>query len=481
MNDFFEQLLRADNPILFFLLALMVQSILICIYGALIYGVLCCVKAVLSKRMSVRALYFSWYALLLSLPLASASWNVPVKVSLYACLNSGMKWSIISKGLLIIWSSVVLFRLVSQIALTRKINRGIRHLSTFHDSNHLQKRAMCTVGLKTKRLRILVADFVTSPVSYGVFAKSVLLPKDYESRYSAQELYTLLLHEMMHLKNHDTAKAFFISLAECFFWVLRPLNKPFRRDTELLCDNRVMGLDTSSRNAYGDLLLKECSNSSAVRGIAFSDSYHTLKFRLDGLFRYKPESPKIAIWAIGLVLIPLVTMVFSYLQPAPWLVLSEEYNSQFEIYVEQYDPLVGDTIQTRAVELLTKPQEATNGELVEVCTADLEASPEHSLLQQTFEIDDDNLVIDVQALQKALRPLKEQGIPISNVVFQSPNFIVDTCEAPINLLQGQLSSFKQYDIDVTAFTDGKADDYYTIPLENRGVEENLYLLIARWL
>ncbi|MDL2259080.1 M56 family metallopeptidase [Eubacteriales bacterium OttesenSCG-928-K08] len=482
MNDFFDQLLRTSNPILFFLLALMVQSILICLYGALIYGALFCVKAALSKRMSARANYFSWYALLLSLPLASASWNMPVKVALYACLSSGMRWQIISKTLLLAWSAVVVIQLVSQIALTQKINRAIRHLPAFCDSGHLQEKAKRAVGLKTKRLRILVADFVTSPVSYGVFTTSILLPKDYDSRYSAQELYTLLLHEMVHIKNHDTAKAFFISLAECFLWILRPLNQPFRRDTELLCDNRVIGLDASSPNVYGDLLLKECSHSSAVRGIAFSDSYHTLKYRLEGLFRYKPEPHKAAAWAIGLALLPLIAMVYSYWQPAPWLILSEEYNTQFEVCVEQYDPLFDDTIQTRAIELLTVPQVSANGEIVEVCTTDLEQSPEHIQLQQTFEIVDGSLVIDVRALHEALHPLQEQGIPIGRVIFQSPNFIVDTSDAPIDLLRGLSSFYKQYEFDMTAFADSQTnDDYYTIPLEKRGVEENLYLLIARWL
>ncbi|MDL2300025.1 M56 family metallopeptidase [Clostridiaceae bacterium OttesenSCG-928-D20] len=479
MNNFLEQLLRESNPVLFFLLALMVQSILICIYGALIYGALCCVKSALSKRMSVRANYYSWYALLLSLPLAGASWNTSVKVALYACLTSGMRWQIISKALLLAWSTVVVIRLVSQIALTQKINRAIRHLPAFCDCNHLQEKAARTVGLKSKRLRVLVADFVTSPVSYGVITKSILLPKDYNSRYSAQELYTLLLHEMVHIKNHDTVKAFFISLAECFLWILRSLNKPFRRDTELLCDNRVMGLDGSGRNAYGDLLLKECSHSSAVRGIAFSDSYHTLKYRLEGLFQYKPEPRKAAVWAIGLALLPLIAMVYSYWQPAPWLIFSEEYNTQFEVYIEQYDPQFDDTIQTRAIELLTVPQASADGEIVEVCTTDLEQSSEHIQLQQTFKITDGQLVIDVRALQDALYPLQEQGIPVSRVIFQSPNFIVDTSDAPIELLRGLSSSYKQYEFDMTAFAD--SETHYTIPLEKRGVEENLYLLIARWL
>ncbi|MGF6375934.1 beta-lactamase regulating signal transducer with metallopeptidase domain [Clostridiales Family XIII bacterium PM5-7] len=481
MINFLEQLLRESNPILFFLLALMVQSILICIYGGLIYGALCCVKTALSERISVRANYFSWYVLLLSLPLAGASWNIPVKVALYACLSSGLKWQMISKGLLLAWSAIVVIRLVSQIALTQKINRAIRHLPTFRDSDHLQEKAKRSAQLKSKRLRVLIADFVTSPVSYGVFTKSILLPKDYESRYSEQELYTLLLHEMVHIKNHDTIKAFFISLAECFLWILRPLNKPFRRDTELLCDNQVMGMDASDRNAYGDLLIKECSHSSAVRGIAFSDSYHTLKYRLEGLYRYKPEPHKATVWAIGLILLPLIAMVYSYLQPAPWLILSEEYNTDFDVYVEQYDPLFDDTIQTRAIDLLTVPKASTDGEVVEVCTTDAEQSPEYIQLQQSFKIVDGNLVIDVPALQETLRPLQEKGIPLERVVFRSPNFIVDTSDAPIALLQGQMSYSKQYEIDITAFADKKTVDEYIIPLEKRGVTEYLYLLIARWL
>lgn len=480
MADFFAQLFDASNPALFFLLALMVQSMLVCVYGALLYGALCLAKAALSKWMSARAHYFGWYVLLLGLPLASAGWNDPVKVALYACLGAGTGWRMLSGALLAAWVVAVVSQLVSQIVLTLKTNRAIHHLPAFCDDGRLQERAMAAVGLKTKRLRILVADFVTSPVSYGVFTKSILLPKDYGSRYLAQEQYTLLLHEMLHLKNRDTVKAFFISLAECFFWILRPLRGPFRRDTELLCDNRVMGLDGAGPSAYGDLLLKACSPGAAVRGIAFSDSYHTLKYRLEGLFRYKPEPRKAALWAIGLALLPLLSMVYSYLRPAPWLVFDQGYNTQFEIYIEQQGPPHDGTIQTRAVELLTAPQTSANGEVLEVCTADLEQSPEHAQLQQTFAVHGEELVVDVRALQEALRPLQGRGIATSRVVFQSPNFVLDTCDAPFNRLRAQSSFSKQYVLDMAALSASEADAVCTIPLEQRGLEEQLYLWVARW-
>lgn len=481
MNNFLDQLFWNNVPLLVLLFSLMAQSILICIYAALIYAALRGIKAALSKQLSVRANYFSWYLLLLSLPLAGAHWNDPMKAAFYGCLTSGIRWRNLAMVLAFAWLAAVMMQLAAQIALTQKINRAIKHLPVFYDAERLQSKAAETVGLGAKRVQVLIADFVTSPVSYGVFTKSILLPDDYESRYCARELYTLLLHEMIHIKNNDTVKAFFISLAECFLWVLRPLNKLFRRDTELLCDNRVMGLDASGRSAYGDLLLKECSHSGRVRGIAFSDSYHTLQYRLDGLFRYQPEPHKGALLPMATALLLLLALIYSYWRPAEWLVLEEGYNAQFEIFIEHYDPLHDETVWTRAAELLTAPQASASGELVEVSTTALEQSPKHTQLQQAYEVSGGQLIIDAQAMQEALRPIETQEIPINRVAFRSPNFIIDTCAAPIALLQGQWISTKEYTLDMAALADSEAKEgACSVPLERRGAKENLYLLIARW-
>lgn len=477
MNDFFEGIFASNIPIMFLLLALMVWSALVCVYGGLIYSLLWGIKKAFFKRMSVRARYFSWYLLLLSLPLAGAGWNEPIKVAFYACLTSVGRWQIICKAVVILWTVVVAVKLIRQTVLTVRVSQLMKGLPAYRGS--LKNKAAATVGLKPKRLKILVAGFVTSPVSYGVFTKKILLPEDYQKRYSSEELYTLLLHEMVHIKNRDTVKLFFMGFAGCFLWALPLFRKAFSRDTELLCDNRVLGLNLSCRNSYGDLLVKECANGGGTRGIAFSDSYNTLKYRLEGLFRYKPEKGKGAAWAIIVALIPVVTMVFSYWQPASWLIFDEGYNRQFEVLIEHDNPGHNEIIYTNAIELLSLPEVYADGEMVEKCTYEFEQSPKYKQLQQAFWLSGRDLHIDIKALKEILNPLFEEGV-IMNVVFRSPNMVIDTCSAPVEWLQWQNSSYKDYIVPAELFTDTE-EGSYIVSLEERGLEENLYLLAARWL
>ncbi|MGF7012117.1 beta-lactamase regulating signal transducer with metallopeptidase domain [Lachnospiraceae bacterium PF1-22] len=467
----------------FFLLSsLMMYALLVCVYSALLYGVIFAVRKILANHLSVRASYFSWYALLLSFPLAGGSWNDPLKLALYGSLSSGFRVQLICKTIILLWVIAVAIQLLPTITGSRSLKRAGKCLPNFPDSGNLLAKAEDVLGLKTRRIRVQIADFIPSPISFGVITKTILLPADYEDRYTEKELYTLLLHELTHIKNHDTIKLFFFSYGECFFWTLRPLAKYFRRDTELFCDNQVLGLGVANQVSYGELLVKECSGEGALKGLAFSDSYLTLKYRIDGLFKYQPERNKITCWAAVIILIPLLALVYSYFQPASWLTLDSGYNTKFEVRVEHYDPLYDEVIWTDATDLLLTPQTIVDGEFVEKSSSALEQSAEYEQLQEAFEVVDNELVIDTRALKEVLQPLLELEYPITHVIFRSPNIMIDTCRAPIERFKGQTSSAKDYVVEIKTLTDMKEKDgLYRIPLENRGFEENLYLFIARFL
>ena len=67
------------------------------------------------------------------------------------------------------------------------------------------------------------------------------LPQGDAQRYTSAERDLLLLHEMRHIKNHDTVKVQWLTIAECVVWTRRAMRKGFIRDSEILCNNQGLG------------------------------------------------------------------------------------------------------------------------------------------------------------------------------------------------------------------------------------------------
>lgn len=436
------------SPIIFLLLAALIKCLLISFYCGAIYCAVHVIKKLLRKKMSVRANYYTWYALLLSLPLSSMAWNDVIKLPLYQMYYT--EWRVLLCSVAFVLLLLVIGQLVAQIITTFRIKQSILQTKPYDDGRALELKAAIAMGLRPEHIHIVIADFVQSPVSYGMFRKVILLPTNYTTRYSDDELYLLLLHEMAHIKNHDTVKLQCIGIAECVYWVLRLFRKPFRRDSEILCDNRVMSIQAGGTNAYGHLLVKECSAQTAVKGIGFSDSYHTVKSRLEALSTFRPEKHKLALFTVAVAIVLMLSFGQSYRKPAEWLTLNPAFNLEFDIYV-----MVAEG----------------EGEFVEYSREPLISDDMGSI----YVVTDGELRVDQLALWQALQPYREEGIDVAEVWFHSVNYVIDT-----NLTY--LENYTERSLLGSELAQVNEENrYYTSVLPMRGLTEMIYLAAAHWL
>ncbi len=315
----------------FMLFIFIVKCLFISVYFSLIYFALSFIKKYLHTRMSVRANYYSWYVLLFSIVLVNLGDHKTQLYNLYG-MATAMPYAYVTGCVLAaVWGTVFICKLTAYILLSYKIKKSFKSMEAYDDSEGLAERAVLALGLRRKP-DIMIACYIETPVSYGVFKKTVLLPDNYEEKYSRDELYFLLLHEMTHIKQGDTAKLHLVSLAECFLWVtpaMRLFIKNFKRDSEIRCDNRVIGLQGSERETYGNLILKECADRNTSMGFGFSDSYNALSNRLDALYRYKPEKHKRVSIAVITMMIFLLISSVSYFFSSNYLTLN--YSPEFEV------------------------------------------------------------------------------------------------------------------------------------------------------
>ncbi len=151
------------------------------------------------------------------------------------------------------------------------------------------------------------------PALLGVLRPRIVLPNDFEHRYTAPEQALVLAHENVHLERRDTLWNALAVLLRCVFW-FNPLvhlaARFMREDQELACDAAVIDRHPSSRRTYADAMLKtELADAALPVGCHWHSS-QTFKERLEMLKTQLP-SPARRARGGGLFAIALVVVAFA--------------------------------------------------------------------------------------------------------------------------------------------------------------------------
>ncbi|MEZ0472274.1 TonB family protein [Luteimonas salinilitoris] len=131
---------------------------------------------------------------------------------------------------------------------------------------------------------------VGCPAVIGAWSPRIVLPVDFESRYSPHARELVLAHERMHLARGDTRINLLVVILRIGYWfnpLLHLAASLFRNDQELACDAAVIARHPNSRRAYAGAML---NTQLAVLGLPVGchwQSSRTLKERI--LMLKKPQ------------------------------------------------------------------------------------------------------------------------------------------------------------------------------------------------
>ena len=139
---------------------------------------------------------------------------------------------------------------------------------------------------------------IVAPLLVGAWRARVVVPTDFEVRYSPEERILMLAHERAHQVRRDAAVNIFATGWLCLAW-FNPLMYwalgRLRFDQELACDALVVAGSKSGKRLYADALLKtQLANDSAWRLPAGChwQSTHPLKERVAMLKYTTPGLPR---------------------------------------------------------------------------------------------------------------------------------------------------------------------------------------------
>jgi len=135
---------------------------------------------------------------------------------------------------------------------------------------------------------------VEVPMVVGAWNPKIIVPADFEVRYSKDEQNLILAHERAHASRHDGAANLVGSFAVCVYWfnplIYRALGW-LRMDQELACDAHVLGERGDARRQYAQTLLKTQLVAESAWRLPLGcpwQSIHPLKERVAMLTRPYP-------------------------------------------------------------------------------------------------------------------------------------------------------------------------------------------------
>ena len=247
---------------------------------------------VLALRRPVRALLgaSAAYALWLCVPVALLAVSLPrgaevplalpvawqiapaVQVTAQAAPQQGMGWA---QWLLVAWLAGALASMAVLAWQQRRFRGGLGMLRRRDDG--LFQSTTATAGL---------------PAVSGVLRPRILLPADFEQRYSAQEQALVLQHERLHVRRGDLLANALAALLRCVFWfnpLLHFALRRFRLDQELACDEWVIARNPRARRPYGEAMLKTQFDELPLPLGCHWQARHPIKERIDMLKRPTPS------------------------------------------------------------------------------------------------------------------------------------------------------------------------------------------------
>ncbi|MEL1266022.1 TonB family protein [Pseudoxanthomonas putridarboris] len=150
------------------------------------------------------------------------------------------------------------------------------------------------------------------PAVIGVLRPRVVVPADFDRRYSAEERALVLRHERTHIARGDLPANLLAVSLRCLHW-FNPLVhyalRRYRLDQELACDEWVIARHPHARRTYGEAMLKTQLDDLPLPVGCHWPARHPLKERIAML---KRPTPSVKHWIATAVLVGVSMAATAY-------------------------------------------------------------------------------------------------------------------------------------------------------------------------
>ncbi len=260
-----------------------------------------------------------------------------------------------------------------------------------------------------EKIDFRISDRTATPVTYGVFRPAIIFPKGIFLK-EEKELGLCLLHELVHIRNHDNLKKLVAHAALCIHW-FNPLvwlmYSLFNRDIELLCDETAVRKCMADKQDYALALLSMAEYRAEGFRTALGFGKNAVKERILAVMtagKTKISSVIVAVLAVILALTAFLgTQTFAAsVGVAEYVITADEgIEASYGDGVEEYTYTVTDELGASyaTVNIVTVETEDTAEQSVDAVTlasADVEMDQVQTVMEKA-ELQD-GMIMPLQKL-----------------------------------------------------------------------------------
>jgi bla regulator protein BlaR1 len=137
-----------------------------------------------------------------------------------------------------------------------------------------------------KRLRVMSSNKIESPLLSGIWPSKLILPDDFQRKFTVQQQQLILQHELVHLHRFDNTFNLIALIFVAIFW-FNPLiwlaYRAFRRSQELACDATVLNNKSQLEKISYSKALLLCAQSTGPHLSIYSQygAKHPMLLRIE--------------------------------------------------------------------------------------------------------------------------------------------------------------------------------------------------------
>lgn len=288
-----------------------------------------------------------------------------------------------------------MLRLLSGLWYTRKLTASALPL----ENEWAEYARTIAQKLRIDRLITLAqSEHITAPMVVGYFKPVILIPVGMLTGLSPEQLETIFLHELAHIKRHDYLINFAQSLMETFFfynpsvWILSEM---IRREREFCCDDVVIG-QYGSAGTYAKALvqLEEVRLSRHAFALSLAENKNQLLNRIRRIMEKSVKNYS----GRSRMIVPAVLLTAGLLC-ASWLSIQQEAGAEN-----------GDTMAANDT-IKPEPKKGTAWySRKSIITTGKDGRPHEEVVEE-FKGDE------------SLKPLMQQGVPDFSQIMPATPFL----------------------------------------------------------
>lgn len=157
-----------------------------------------------------------------------------------------------------------------------------------------QRAYLRSLGQLTRRGGISYAESrCTGPALVGLRRPAIVVPADFDQRYTSRERELILAHERAHARRRDPLANAAGAALRCLNWfnpLIHVAERLMRIDQELACDAEVIRRHPNRRRSYADAMLKTQLSAGGAPLACQWQSTHPLNERIMSLNRTTPHA-----------------------------------------------------------------------------------------------------------------------------------------------------------------------------------------------